>query len=90
MPSLAEYFDKVTYKPKYQIGDKVRGIWNNIPFSGTVQIDNMIDTYDGPFIIVYADLPLKHNDTVYTYLKIKHEDICDTLIKKKVKKAKKT
>lgn len=87
---MAEYFDKVTYKPKYQMGDKVRGIWNNIPFSGTVQIDNMIDTYDGPFIIVYTDLPVKHENTVHTYLKIKHEDICEAFFenKKKVKKAK--
>lgn len=77
MANLIDYFNKVTYKPKYIIGDRVRGLWNNIPFSGSVQIDTLLDEYEGPYVIVYSDLPIKHDGNFLSYIKVKHEDIID-------------
>ena len=42
MASLAEYFEKNRYKPKYFLGDRVFGYWNKIPFIGTVGNDTVI------------------------------------------------
>ena len=33
--NLAEYFEQNRYKSKYDIGDRIFGYWNNIPFIGT-------------------------------------------------------
>lgn len=76
MTSYSEYFSKITYKPKYTIGDRVRGKWENIPLSGTVQIDTMIDEFDGPYVIVLSDLPIKDKSGFYrTLVKVKPADI---------------
>lgn len=75
MANYAEYFSKVTYKPTYHLGDRVRGKWNNIPFSGTVSIDNMLDPDVGPFVIVTLDLPIKKDGLLLNLLKVQHSDI---------------
>lgn len=75
MSNLVKYFSENRYQFTYHLGDRVRGIWNGIPFTGTVQLDTLLDEYDGPFVIVYSDLPVKHGDTVYTMLRVSHENI---------------
>lgn len=75
MPNYAEYFAKVGYKAKYQIGDRVHGIWNKIPFVGTVGNDYLVSLEEGPKVSVHLDLPLKHKDKVHTILFLKHKDI---------------
>lgn len=75
MASLAEYFEKNRYKPKYFIGDRVKGKWNKIPFIGTVGNDTLINETEGPRISVHLDLPIKYKDKVYTIIIVKHKDI---------------
>lgn len=75
MASLAEYFAKNRYQAKYDIGDRVMGKWNKIPFVGTVGNDTVINETEGPRVSVHLDLPIKYKDKVYTILFVKHKDI---------------
>lgn len=75
MASYAEYFAKVGYKAKYQIGDRIHGVWNKIPFVGTVGNDFLINYEEGPKVSVHLDLPIKYQDKVYNILFLKHKDI---------------
>lgn len=75
MASLAEYFAKNRYQAKYQIGDRVIGKWNKIPFVGSVGNDTVISEEKGPQVSVQLDLPIKHDGKVYTVLIVKHKDI---------------
>jgi hypothetical protein len=74
MASLTDYFDRVGYKPKYFIGDRVFGHWNKIPFIGTVGNDRVIDN-TGPQITIHLDLPIKHMDQIKNIIIVKHRDI---------------
>lgn len=75
MPSLAEYFKLNRYKAKYDIGDRVIGKWNKIPFVGTVGNDTLISELEGPRISIHLDLPIKYEDKIYTFIIVKHKDI---------------
>jgi hypothetical protein len=75
MPNYAEYFSQERYKPKYHIGDRVRGFWNKIPFSGTVYIDSCIDGESPPVVAVHSDLPIRHKNAVYQIVRVVHKDI---------------
>ena len=74
MGNQTEYFERIGYKPKYWIGDRVFGRWNKIPFIGTVGNDTVIDN-TGPRISIHLDLPIKHEDTVRNIIIVKHKDI---------------
>ena len=74
MGNIADYFERNAYSPKYQIGDRVFGKYNKIPFIGTVGNDTVIDS-TGPRISVHLDLPLKVGETVHRVLIVKHKDI---------------
>jgi hypothetical protein len=73
--NLAEYFEKNRYKPEYFIGDRVRGLWNGIPFSGTVGNDSLVSESEGPRISVFLDLPIKHDGKIHNLIIVKHKDI---------------
>ena len=75
MASLAEYFEKNRYKPKYVIGDRVFGYYHKIPFVGTVGNDTLISEIEGPRISILLDLPLKYDGKVYNVIIVKHKDI---------------
>ncbi len=75
MVSLAEYFKQNRYQAKYDIGDRVFGKWNKIPFVGTVGNDTLINETEGPRITVHVDLPIKYKDKIYTVIIVKHKDI---------------
>ena len=77
MGKLAEYFAANRYHGKYQIGDRVIGKWNKIPFVGTVGNDRLINELDGPEVTVHLDLPIMYKDQIYKYLTVKHRDIKD-------------
>lgn len=74
MGNLADYFDKIAYKPQWFIGDRVYGKWNKIPFVGTVGNDSCVDGVT-PRVSVHLDLPVKYNDKVHTILFVSHKDI---------------
>jgi hypothetical protein len=75
MGNQSDYFNRIGYKPKYWIGDRVMGQWNKIPFVGTVGNDTLISEIEGPRITIHLDLPFKFNGAIYQYLTVKHKDI---------------
>jgi hypothetical protein len=75
MANYAEYFAKNRYQPKYQIGDRVRGVWNKIPFSGTVCIDSKIGDEQDARVIIQSDLPIKYKDGFASIIQVKHKDL---------------
>ena len=75
MPTLAEYFQANRYMGKYNIGDRVIGKWNKIPFVGTVGNDTLINELEGPRISVCLDLPIKYKDEIHRVIIVKHKDV---------------
>ena len=75
MGNQSDYFERIGYKPKYFIGDRVFGKWNKIPFIGTVGNDTVINETEGPRISIHLDLPIKFNDTIHNIIIAKHKDI---------------
>ena len=70
MVGLAEYFESQnTFKPKYQMGDRVFGKWNKIPFIASVLRE---EEYG---ILVQADLPIKHKNSYRTILTVERKDV---------------
>lgn len=77
MPSLTDYFDKVSYKPTYKIGDRVRGYFDGIPFAGSVAIDTLVEQDVGPYVIVFLDLPIKTETGFLTMIKVSHNNLLE-------------
>ena len=75
MASIKDYFDSICYKSKYDIGDRVTGIWNNIPFVGTVGNDTQQNPTDGPYVTVHLDLPIMFDKQVKNVIIVKHKQI---------------
>lgn len=75
MASLAEYFAKNRYQAKYDIGDRVMGKWNKIPFVGSVGNDTLVSEIEGPRVSIHLDLPIKYEGKVYNVIIVKHKDI---------------
>ena len=75
MASLAEYFKLNRYQSVYDIGDRVIGKWNKIPFVGTVGNDTLINEIEGPRISVHLDLPIKFENTIHNVIIVKHKDV---------------
>ena len=74
MGTQTDYFEKIGYKPKYFIGDRVFGFFNDIPFIGTVGNDRVIDN-TGPQITIHLDLPIRIDNFNYSFIIVKHKDI---------------
>ena len=62
------------YKAKYNIGDRVSGKWNKIPFIGSVGNDRVVSEA-GPEVTVHLDLPIRQNGKTHYILVVKHRDI---------------
>lgn len=75
MGNQSDYFNRIGYKHTYDIGDRVIGKWNKIPFVATVGNDRKINDIDGPEVTVHLDLPLQYQGQVYNFLIVKHRDI---------------
>ena len=56
--TLAEYFRENRYKPTFEIGDRVSGKHEGIPFIGTVGNDTEISIEEGPRVSIHLDLPI--------------------------------
>jgi hypothetical protein len=74
MGTQTDYFNKIGYKPKYHLGDRVFGKWNKIPFIGTVGNDRCINGID-PEITIHLDLPIYIDSTSYRFIIVKHRDV---------------
>jgi hypothetical protein len=95
MASQTDYFNKIGYKHVYDIGDRVFGHYNKIPFVGTVGNDRIINHIDGPEVTIHLDLPMKLKDRITMFIIVKHKQIKrlkliddDEAVSKKAKKIK--
>lgn len=75
MANQTEYFNRIGYKPKYHIGDRVFGHWNKIPFIGSVGNDTVISEIEGPRISIHLDLPIRYEDELRNVIIVRHKDI---------------
>lgn len=75
MPNIKDYFEKNRYKPKYFLGDRVRGKWNKIPFTGSILIDHLVSEDIGPVIRVFSDLPIKHKNIYYNIIEVDKKNL---------------
>lgn len=64
-----------SYQHKYELGDRVRGRFQGVPFAGTVMIDNCVNPDDGAFVIVELDLPIRIDGRVMNMIKVTHKDL---------------
>ena len=78
MGTQTDYFNRIGYKAKYHLGDRVYGKWNKIPFIGTVGNDRCLDGVN-PEITLHLDLPIFFENKVYNFVIVKHKDV--TLLK---------
>lgn len=75
MANQTDYFNRIGYKAKYHIGDRVFGHWNKIPFIGTVGNDRKINDIDGPEITIHLDLPIRIDKQNHNFIIVKHKDV---------------
>ena len=75
MGNQTDYFERIGYKSKYHIGDRVFGYWNKIPFVGTVGNDRLINEITGPEITIHLDLPMRLTKGLTSFIIVKHKDI---------------
>ena len=69
--TLAEYFRENRYKPTWEIGDRVYGKHEGIPFIGTVGNDTEISIEEGPRVTIHLDLPFPKNKSTILIVKPK-------------------
>lgn len=74
MGNQTDYFERIGYQAQYQIGDRVFGHWNSIPFVGTVGNDRVIDK-TGPQVTIHLDLPIRHEQQIRNVIVVQHQDI---------------
>lgn len=75
MGNQTDYFNRIGYKHTYDIGDRVFGHYNKIPFVGTVGNDRLINHTDGPEVTIHLDLPMQLKDRVTMFIIVKHKNI---------------
>jgi hypothetical protein len=75
MGSLSEYFAAIRPVPKYSVGDRVEGIYQKIPYVGTVYTDNMRNEIEGPMVSIHLDLPMKIGKVWHERIRVKYQDI---------------
>ncbi len=75
MGNQTDYFEKIGYRPKYFLGDRVFGRWNKIPYIGSVGNDTVINEIEGPRITIQLDLPIKFQNKIHNIVVVKHKDI---------------
>jgi len=67
------------YKAKYNLGDRISGRWNKIPFVGSVGNDRVVSDA-GPEVTIHLDLPILHKGKTHFILVVKHRDIRPLLV----------
>lgn len=72
---LTRWFKEHGYKGVYEIGDRVRGFYNGIPFTGSVGNDNLVSEDFGPQVSVHLDLPIVVDGKMRTVVIVKHADV---------------
>ena len=80
MATQTDYFNRIGYRGKYQIGDRVFGYYQKIPFVGSVGNDRLISNITGPEVTIHLDLPMRLKDGLHNFLVVKHRDIKQRLL----------
>ena len=75
MGNQTDYFNKIGYQHTYEMGDRVFGYYNKIPFVGTVGNDRKINDITGPEVTVHLDLPMKVNNEYKLFIIVGHKSI---------------
>lgn len=75
MGNLADYFAANRYRGNWQLGDRVFGKWNKIPFIGSIGNDTLVSEAIGPQVSVHLDLPIKLTNKVHTVIILTGKDI---------------
>ena len=75
MGTLTDYFNKIGHKATWEIGDRVSGKWNGIPFVGTVGSETLVNLDFGPRVTIMPDLPIKYNGGVHNVIVTKPKDL---------------
>ena len=75
MGNLTDYFAQRAYQPQWFLGDRVQGVWNGIPFRGTVGNDTVINEIQGPRVSVHLDLPIRYKDQVHRIIFVTPKDL---------------
>jgi hypothetical protein len=73
--NLAEYFKANRYFGSWQLGDRVFGYYEKIPFVGTVGNDSVVNDDIGPMVSIHLDLPLKHSGKIRNFIHVKPNKI---------------
>jgi hypothetical protein len=73
--NLAEYFAANRPQPHWQGGERIEGLYNGVPFVGTVAYENMRNEDEGLMAAIHLDLPLKDGDTWTTIIRVKPQSI---------------
>lgn len=73
--TLAEYFEANRPKAKFDIGDRVCGKWNGIPFVGSAGADNMVNEEQGSMVTVHLDLPIRYKEVVHNFIRVKQREL---------------
>jgi hypothetical protein len=69
--TLAEYFKENRYKATFEMGDRVSGKHEGIPFIGTVGNDTEISEEEGPRVTIHLDLPFPKTKSMLLIVKPK-------------------
>ena len=72
---MAAYFKANRYMGKYNLGDRVFGHWNKIPFMGSVGNDSVVNEQEGPRVSIHLDLPIRVDGKLKTVIIVKPKDI---------------
>lgn len=75
MGRQSDWFNAIGYKHTYDLGDRIMGLWNGIPFVGSVGNDRLVNDINGPEITVHLDLPIRFEDKIHRIIIIKHADV---------------
>jgi len=75
MGRQSDWFNAVGYKHTYDLGDRIMGLWNGIPFVGSVGNDRLVNLINGPEITVHLDLPIRFEDNIHRIIITKHADV---------------
>lgn len=75
MGTQTDYFNRIGYKHTYDIGDRLGGKWNGIPWVGSVGNDRLVSEDRGPEITIHLDLPIKHEGVIHNVIVVKHADV---------------
>ena len=85
MSNLTKYFRENRKPNKYHLGDRVRGFWNGVPFSGTVAVDHIVYENVGHEVSVFLDLPIVYDNKSYSIITVGYSDLIEKKEKYDVK-----